>query len=96
MDPERKELGDQLKLMCFCSNSDAGRAKRRCGVLLLHSLPSSHFHGKSRKVILQITLQMLYLANTDIVEKLSNMTKYFPQMNAFSSELPFICPCYLW
>lgn len=87
MDPERKELGDQLKLMCFCSNSDAGRAKRRCGVLLLHSLPSSHFHGKSRKVILQITLQMLYLANTDIIEKLSNMTKYFPQMNAFSSEL---------
>lgn len=47
------------------------------GVLLLHSLPSSHFHGKSRKVILQITLQMLYLANADVVEKLRWPDKIF-------------------
>lgn len=32
---------------------------------------------------------MLYLVNADIVEKLDDLTKYFLQMNAFSSELPF-------
>lgn len=39
---------------------------------------------------------MLYLVNADVVEKLGDLTKYSPQMNVFSSELPFVYPYDRW
>jgi hypothetical protein len=45
---------------------------------------------------MQVRLKVPFLVNTDVIEKLGDLTKYFPPKKPSSSGLGSTYPCHLW